>query len=161
MKYQGACNTRGHNTYICPAKYLGRTKGKPEWKVKMERCPLGKLCEPDSKMGPLAYLRFDEDHRYNTVIPRESDKFKEMYKKRTSTERLFSQFEDNVLSSRVYRRMHLFQMRLTCQSINIHTRLWVRTRFANKKLDDGKVIIECLKEILTDLKKKTEDKAPN
>jgi len=154
MKLRGASHNRGHNTYICPAKYQGRTNGKIVWKVNMERCPLGKLCEPDSKMGPLLYLRFNEDYRYNPIVPRESNKFKELFKQRSSPERLFSQWEKPILSSRIHRRHHLYQMRLTCAAINIHAKIWAREHFDIDSVKTGKDVIACLEQILHDSEKK-------
>ena len=152
MKFKGANNARRQNVYMCPAKYQGRTNKELTWKVRKGICPKAELCQPESEMGPLLYLRFDDDHRYNTAVARESNKFKKLYKQRTSAERIFAQCEKNIFSSQIYRRMHLYQMHVAHQAFNIHTRLWVRTRFPDANFDDGEQVLKYLKEILNDLK---------
>jgi hypothetical protein len=135
-KRHGLNKRRGVVVYHCPAKYLGRTKGKPEFKTDVKRCPLGVLCEPDSTMGPLVNLPLHENPRLNGPIERGSKAFKELYNKRGTCERFFSRLERKGLKSGSYRRKHIFVFQTMCAAIGIHAEAWVKKQFGEKKVAD-------------------------
>lgn len=45
------------------------------------------LCEPDTVLSPVVSVSIKHNPRIFTIIPRDSDRFKELYKERTATER--------------------------------------------------------------------------
>ncbi|HJO96239.1 MAG TPA: hypothetical protein QF753_22805 [Victivallales bacterium] len=143
MKRMGCNYQRGHTRYCCPVKYIGREK-----RTELERCPLGVLCEPDSKMGPLVYLSFDENPRLNTAIPRGSESFKELYKQRSSPERFYSTLASAGLKSRPYRRQHLYLLGALCHAIGVHARAWVKKRFGSKKAKDAHQLLDWAESLL-------------
>ena len=130
MRFHGYNKRRKAGVWNCPAKTPGRTDGKECFKVRLERCPLGVLCEPGSVMGPLVSLRADEDPRLNPAVPRHSDEWKETYPKRTCTERFFSfTKEAGGQGARPYRRKHLFLLMALCHALRRHAMEWVKLRF--------------------------------
>jgi hypothetical protein len=54
----------------------------------MTRCPLGSLCEPESKMGPLTQVDVEKHGRFSPEVPRNSQQFGELYKQRSGIERI-------------------------------------------------------------------------
>jgi hypothetical protein len=115
-------------THCCCAKYLGRTNGKPEYKVDMSRCPLGTLCEPESTLGPYVHLSLHKDYRLNTEIARDSELFKELYNQRTCTERQFSVMEAMGLKDGAYRRNHTFLIASLAFCLGVHAKAWLKHR---------------------------------
>ncbi len=113
-------------TFMCPAKYVGRTDGKTVMKVDLARCPKGVLCEPNSKMGPIVHIPLGKDPRRFPEISRESETFKKLYKKRTCAERMFSQIKESGLAWRPYRRKHLLLLFAISRGIRSHVRLWMK-----------------------------------
>ena len=147
MKRHGVDNKKGHIAFFCPAKYMGRTKGKPTFKVNLEACPLGTLCEPDTKMGPLVYLPFEENPRLNTAIPRGSDLFKQLYNQRSGTERFFSRLQIKGSKERPYRREHLFGIAVLADSLTAHAMAWVKKRFGGRQPKDNAELFEWMKSL--------------
>ena len=127
---------------------MGRTNGKPTFKVNLEACPLGTLCEPDTKMGPLVYLPFKENPRLNTAIPRGSDLFKQLYKQRSGTERFFSRLQLKGLKNRPYRREHLFGIATLAEALTAHAMLWVKERFGDRKPKDNTELFEWMESLV-------------
>lgn len=123
----------GKTSHCCPAKYLGRTNGKPEYKVDMERCPLGALCEPQSSLGPYIHLYSKHNYRLNTEVVRGSEEYEELYKQRTCPERLFSQQESVGLKQDAYRRCHLFYLSTLAFCLGVHAKAWVKHRREQRK----------------------------
>lgn len=133
-------------SYMCPAKYLGRTDGKTEMKVDLQRCPLGALCEPNSKMGPFVHIPLGKDLRRFPKIPRDSDLYKKLYKTRTCVERIFSQTKDSGLKWRPYRRKHLLLLFAVSRGIRTHVRLWMKAE-EWKKQNTWEGFVEELKKL--------------
>jgi hypothetical protein len=63
-------------TFNCPCKRPTHTDGRYTFKVHLDDCPLHRLCEPDSVMGPLAHTRATEDFRLTGSPPRDSEAWK-------------------------------------------------------------------------------------
>lgn len=149
MRWHGFNKRQESNTYNCPAKRPGKTNGKADWKVRMEHCPLGTLCETKSKMGPLYHLDVGTDPRLHLPIPRGHKRFKELYNKRTCTERFFATVtEYGGLSKRPYRRQHIFAIRALAHGILAHAKAWVKRRFGwgkKWKVDELFEVIETLR----------------
>jgi hypothetical protein len=76
------------HVYACPAKRLTHRDGKALYVFHAEDCPADADCCPESLLGPLAYLRPDDDQRRYPEIPRDSQRFQRLYNERTTTERL-------------------------------------------------------------------------
>lgn len=145
MKKMGCNNQRGHVTYCCPAKNIGRDK-----RTEIERCPLGTLCEPDSKLGPLMYLSFEENPRLNLAIPRGSEQFKKIYKQRSSPERFYSVLVSAGLKRKPYRRQHLFLLGTLGLAIGIHGRAWAKKQFGTERAKDAKELLARLETLLAE-----------
>lgn len=131
---------RGHQTHIyhCPVKRPGKQDGKPIFRVHTHECPLGVLCEPDTKMGPLLHLKPADDPRLNPRIPRKSKLFEELYKRRSGTERFNSLTKvAGNLGFRPYRRRSLYQWMLLAHCLAIHAKQWIKPVIGRlKTLDD-------------------------
>jgi len=112
--------------YNCPAKRPGRENGRQIFKIRFERCPNASLCEPDTKMGPLVHLSLDDDPRLNPPVPRGSDRFLELYRKRTCTERHFSTAHGKGLADSPYRRQHIFHVMALVHALDRYVHLWLR-----------------------------------
>jgi len=145
MKRMGCNNQRGHVRYCCPAKYVGRDKRR-----ELERCPLGAWCEPESKMGPLVYLPFEENPRLNTVVPRGSEQFKERFKQRSGPERFNSTLVSSGLKGRPYRRQHLFHLGGLCHAIGRHAKAWAKKRFGAEKAKDANELLDWVESLLVE-----------
>jgi hypothetical protein len=139
------------SVFYCPAKPPGRTDGKSCFKVKLDRCPLGVLCDPESKMGPLVSLRAEEDPRLNPCVPRGSEEWKEIYNQRTCTER-FNSFvkEAGGLGDAPYRRQHLFLFVMLGQALRRHAMEWVKARFGKKRPKGKEELLAVLEGLLTE-----------
>ena len=88
-------------------------------KVKLEICPLGVLCEPNSKRGPYVYESPARDLRFFPEVPRDSALYKERFKRRTGVERYFSRAKDG-LGRSSYRRRHGLAVMLCMQGVLMH-----------------------------------------
>lgn len=127
MRYHGYHRRHQTHVYHCPIKRPGKRDGKPFFRVHAHECPLAVLCEPDSKMGPLLRLKSADDPRLNPRIPRQSQLFKDLYKRRTGTERFNSLVKvAGNLGDRPYRRRHLFEWMLLAHGLATHAKQWVK-----------------------------------
>ena len=119
MKYTGYNSKRNQHVYHCPAKYLGRTQGRIESKVNLDKCPLGVLCEPESKRGPYVYVKSDQNLRLFPKIARYSPLFKERFKRRNAGERYFSHIKSKIGRS-PYRREYVLAFSLCMHGVLSH-----------------------------------------
>jgi len=152
MKLHGVDHVRCHTRWHCPAKYLGRTKGALEWKVREGVCPREELCEPESKMGPLVYLPLGENHRLNVEVPRASDKFKQLLRQRSGSERLNSQLLYIGLRDRPYRRQYAYQIMAVAYAMSCHASMWAKVRWQGKKVKTLEELFGRLKEVTEEYK---------
>lgn len=140
MRRCGYNKRRGVMVYNCPAKRPTRRKGKVIHTFRPERCPLDNplvdLCEPKSKMGPLAYVRPADNPRVNLRIPRGDETFDQLYRKRSSVERFFSVLKlRGKWSRRPYRRRFIYQVTGIAHAIAVHVRAWVEDRYGEAPTD--------------------------
>ncbi|MBI2569161.1 MAG: hypothetical protein HYV63_19250 [Candidatus Schekmanbacteria bacterium] len=83
MRRDGFDKTKGRLVYNCPIKRPTHAQGRPVLVTHRAECPLGALCEPESKMGPLPYLPILENPRLNPPMARDSELHKELFANRT------------------------------------------------------------------------------
>ena len=141
----------GSVLYYCPAKRRGRKAG-----VDMSFCPLGTLCEPDTKMGPMVHVATEDNMRLHTPIARGSDQFEALYNERSGVERIFSRFKSNTGNGNS-RRRYMRQLYLPSQSIAFHGLAWVDERFDSVP-DDFDGLMEALESILDERERLAEVK---
>jgi hypothetical protein len=125
MRRHGA--TSNHRIYFnCPVKRPTHEEGKTVWKTHLAECPHQVLCQPASKMGPIVYVRSDQEPRYYPPIPRDSVHVKEIMNLRSGCER--SNATKKVvhhLGERPCRSATHFLFRLYLVSIIEHTKAWL------------------------------------
>lgn len=112
--------------YNCPVKRPTHEAGKTVWKAHVHQCPQQVLCQPDTKMGPLVYLRADSDPRWYPPLPRDSAEFQRLLALRSGCERSNAVKKvTHKLNRRVCRSASLFLMRLTLISVCEHGKAWL------------------------------------
>lgn len=131
-----------HRIYFnCPVKRPTHQDGEFAWKSYPEQCPLGVLCQPDTKMGPVVYVRSDQDPRYYPDIARDSSEYKQIYNLRSGCERSNSAKKVTYkLAQRPCRSATHYLLRLYLISIIEHAKAWLAQ---DKKLvgDDWRKLI--------------------
>jgi hypothetical protein len=119
-------STDGRIYYNCPVKRPTHINGKTEWKTHLDACPQGVLCQPETKMGPVVYVRSDKDVRLYPEIERESALYKQIMNQRTGCERSNSTKKVTYhLGNRVSRNSSHYLIRLYLVSILEHARAWL------------------------------------
>jgi len=115
--------------FNCPVKrpiHLGVFKSYPT------ECTFGVLCQPDTKMGPIVYVRSSDDPRYYPDISRDSKEYKQLMALRSGCERSNSSKKFLYkLAQRPCRSNSHFLFRLYLVSILEHAKSWL---FEDKKL---------------------------
>lgn len=112
--------------FNCPVKRPTHKGGQTQWNVFMEECPNPVLCDPHSKMGPVVYVRSDQDPRYYPPIPRGSQRFEAIMNLRSGCER--SNGVKKVvhhLGARPCRSATHFVVRLYLVSLVEHLKAWL------------------------------------
>jgi len=112
--------------YNCPVKRPTHDAGKHCWRSHVAECPQKVLCEPESKMGPLVFVRADSDPRFYPQIARDSQLFKEIMHLRSGCER--SNATKKIvhhLGHRPCRSAAHFLVRLYLISIIEHAKAWL------------------------------------
>jgi hypothetical protein len=119
--------TPNHRIYFnCPVKRPTHENGKTVWKSYVNDCPHGVLCQPESKMGPIIYIRSDSDPRLYPKIARDSPRFKEILNLRSGCERSNSMKKVvHKLGDRPCRSATHFLFRLYLVSIVEHAKAWI------------------------------------
>ena len=128
--------------YNCPVKRPTHRQGKHQWLNHVDECPLGVLCQPDTKMGPVVYVKTTDDPRLYPPLPRSSPEFKELMKLRSCCERSNSTKKVTYhLGERPCRSATHYLVRLYLVSIIEHARAWLSE---DRKIvgDDPKALIE-------------------
>jgi hypothetical protein len=87
MKRHHHDKKRNRIYFHCPVKRTSHENGQDIWKAHTNECPLGVLCQPDTKSGPVVYVRSDQDTRLYPHIARDSEEYKKIMNTRTSCER--------------------------------------------------------------------------
>ena len=133
--------------YNCPAKRPGRANGKVLFRVHRDDCPNASLCEPESVMGPILHLRLDGDPRLNLPIPRNSPKFTELYRQRTSTERFNSTLKSKGdLANGAFRRRHVLFTFAVLHAVEIHARARAGRHLGSSDHITLELVVEHLKQ---------------
>jgi len=128
--------------YNCPVKRPTHRNGKDAWLAHVEECPLGVLCQSNTKMGPVVYVKSTDDPRLYPPLPRASLEFKRLMKLRSCCERSNSTKKVTYhLGERPCRSDAHYLVRLYLVSIIEHAKAWLAE---DRKLvgDDPIVLIE-------------------
>jgi hypothetical protein len=124
--------------YNCPVKRPTHRNKKRCWVAHLEECPNGLLCQPQTKMGPVVYVKTKDDPRLYPPIPRENKRFKTLMKLRSGCERSNSQKKETYrLKERPCRSSVHFLVRLYLVSIIEHAKAWLAEE--KKKLGEDSV----------------------
>jgi hypothetical protein len=122
--------------FHCPVKRPTHTDGAHAWKAHPSECPLAVLCQPDTKMGPVVYVRADSDPRFYPPIPRHTARFQQIMNLRSGCERSNSTKKIvHHLGHRPCRSATHFLVRLYLVSIIEHAKAWLAED--QKKLAEG------------------------
>lgn len=122
----------GRIYFNCPVKRPSQENGLHIFKSYPQECPFGVLCQPDSKMGPVVYIRSDSDPRSYPHISRDSIEYKQLMALRSGCERSNSAKKVVYkLQERPCRSATHFLFRLYLVSILEHAKSWL---FEDKKL---------------------------
>ena len=106
-----------------------------------KECPLETLCQPSTKMGPVVYVKTNEDPRLYPPISRKSVRFKELMNLRSGCERSNSVKKVAYkLGRRVCRNATYFLVRLYLISIVEHACVWLSGELDKVKGNTKKLI---------------------
>lgn len=133
--------------FHCPAKPVGREDGRNVRKVDLARCPLGSLCEPQSKMGPLAYVDLETHGRLSPEVPRDSPAFKALYAQRSGVERLNSQLK-HACGPRPFRSQARLEVWTFTWCLGRHARAWRLHHFGSRLPSTLPELLECATRLL-------------
>jgi Transposase domain (DUF772) len=112
--------------YNCPVKRPTRHAGRRLWRAYPEECPRQVLCQPQTLMGPVVYVRTTDDARLYPPIPRDSATFKQLMARRTGCERSNSYKKvTSRLGERPCRSATQFLIRLYLVSLLEHACAWL------------------------------------
>ena len=112
--------------YNCPVKRPTHRDGKNQWLNHTDECPLGVLCQTDTKMGPVVYVKSTDDPRLYPPLPRSSPEFKKLMKMRSCCERSNSTKKvTKHLGERPCRSDVHYLVRLYLVSIIEHAKAWL------------------------------------
>lgn len=112
--------------YNCPVKRPTRRAGRLQWVAYREECPRQVLCQPETQMGPVVYVRTVDDPRLYPPIPRDSATFQELMGRRTGCERSNSYKKvASRLGERPCRSATQFLVRLYLVSLLEHACAWL------------------------------------
>lgn len=113
-------NARRHvHVYACPAKRNTHRDGKSVYVMHQDECPRKQDCAPQSTLAPLVYIKTDLDPRLYPPIPRDSERFKQLFKERSATERC-NYLNDTCKLDRSCRNASYGLIRLTLANIVEH-----------------------------------------
>lgn len=112
--------------YNCPVKRPTRRGGRVQWIAHRDECPRQVLCQPQTQMGPVVYVRTADDPRLYPPIPRGSATCKQLMATRTGCERSNS-FKKvaSRLGERPCRSATHFLVRLSLVSLLEHACAWL------------------------------------
>lgn len=112
--------------YNCPVKRPTNRSGKHQWLKHSDECPLGALCQPDTKMGPVVYVKSTDDPRLYPPLPRSSPEFKRLMNLRSCCERSNSTKKVTYhLGERPCKSDAHYLVRLYIVSIIEHAKAWL------------------------------------
>ncbi len=136
MRRNGFHKARHRIYYACPVKRPSQRNGERIWLPHIDECPNNVLCQPDTKMGPVVYVKTKDDPRLYPPIRRGSPNFKKFMNLRSGCERSNSLKKETYgLGSRPCRSATHFLVRLYLVSILEHAKAWLAE--GKKKLGDN------------------------
>ena len=121
-------DTKRHRVYYgCPVKRPTHRKDDGYIYINhVDECPLGALCQPDTKHGPVVYIKTTDDPRLYLPIPRASPGYKKLMNLRTGCERSNSTKKETYrLADRPCRSATHFLVRFYLVSIIEHAKAWL------------------------------------
>lgn len=125
MRFHGYIKNKHRIIYNCPVKRPTHKDGQHLWNAFPEECPNNALCDADTKMGPVVYVKTSDDPRLYPPLPRSSAKFSELMSKRSCCERSNSVKKVTYrLGERPCRSQAHFLVRLYLVSIIEHAKAW-------------------------------------
>ncbi len=140
MRPNGFHKARHRIYYACPVKRPSQKNGERIWLSHIDECHNSVLCQPDTKTGPVVYVKTTDDLRLYPPIPRDSPRFKKLMNLRSGCERSNSlKKETYALGNRPCRSANHFLVRLYLVSIIEHAKAWLAED--KKKLGDNPVIL--------------------
>jgi hypothetical protein len=120
MRHQDYNARKAAHIFACPAT---RKNGKQRWVFYSQECPFHEDCTPpEKKMGHTLYIKSDADLRLFPPIPRDANRFKELYALRSGTERQ-NATADSYNIDRRHRNAAYTLIRLTFVNICKHARI--------------------------------------
>lgn len=126
MRRHSQDSKRARLYYNCPVKRSTRRHGKFQWITYEPDCPRQVLCQPQTQMGPVVYVRTTDDPRLYPPIPRDSANFKALLARRTGCERSNSLKKVTYrLGERPCRSATHFLVRLYLVSLLEHAQVWL------------------------------------
>jgi Transposase domain (DUF772)/Transposase DDE domain len=126
MRRHSADPSRYRIYYNCPVKRPTHRHGQLHWVAQVEACPRQVLCQPDTQMGPVVYVRTADDPRLYPPIPRDSPAFKALMAQRTGCERSNSLKKVTYrLAERPCRSATHLLVRLYLASLLEHAQVWL------------------------------------
>jgi len=130
-----------HRTYYaCPVKRPTHRNGENMYLNHVEECPNGVLCQPDTRMGPVVYVKTTDDPRLYPPIPRASPEYKKLMNLRSGCERSNSiKKQAYRLGDRPCRSDTHFLVRLYLVSIIEHAKAWLAED--RKQLDTSDPVV--------------------
>ena len=131
-----SCDKNKHRIiYNCPVKRPTHRNGEHLYISRPDECPNGVLCQTNTKMGPVVYVKTKDDPRLYPPILRGSPKFKKLMNLRSGCERSNSLKKETYgLGNRPCRSATHFLVRLYLVSILEHAKAWLTED--KKKLGD-------------------------
>lgn len=132
------------HVYCCPVKRNTHRDGKSVYVAHIEQCPHKQDCAPESSLGPIVYIKSNDDPRLFPPIPRSTLRFKELAKQRTACERgnsLIDSYGPDGSSRNADRGL----IRLTMACIAHHA--VVRYKEAMEKTSSSQLLLQVLEKI--------------
>jgi hypothetical protein len=120
MRHQGYNAQKLAHIFACPCTHKNSQQ---QWVFHSKECPFQKDCTPpQKKMGHTLYIKSEADLRLFPPIPRDSKRFKELFARRSGTERQNS-VADSYKIDRCHRNAAYTLIRLTVVNICKHARI--------------------------------------
>jgi len=116
------CPVKGGAIETCPRA----PKDDPTWR-----------CRPDTKLAPTKSLPVNDNHRLTPPIPRDSERWKTLYAKRSGCERSNAVKKETFkLEQADHRRRSFWLIRLYLMAILQHAKAWVREQEGGSIVDE-------------------------
>jgi len=116
-----ACPVKAGFAPCCPLA----PENHPDWR-----------CRPEAKMAPVVNLSVEQNPRLCPPVPRNSSRFQDLYRLRSTCERSFSVKKEHFELERArHRRRSFWLIRLYLMAILQHVRAWVADKDPRDLLD--------------------------